>query len=448
MKRTSQAKAQPGIYKIARAASLIGLFVLLLTSLFFPVLAAGAALAITGTMGGVGKEGSGPDEHRVPSVTEMITLLDSSRYPFTTLMDRLRSGPRPKQVKHLWPEVSPFPRTTQVNGATTAGTAGNSKDIVVDDVSFMALDDIMIAPDNATNPDVMILITGIDTSTKTITVYALPVSTGDNPYTMDSFGTVPAFADNEALYWVDNVKSEEDDASTSKTIQPAYKFNYVHTNDLVIRWSDHKARSQNYGPQDRARYRRDQYREFRRSREYRFLFSPAPAKFVKGGKDTWVMGGVKYYLTRTSTLVAPGGVPSESGIVDFAYEAFDDNGSEMKLLMGGTQFMKAVDKSASSDLFTRRSERVAGLVIETLICRKGRLATIYNPSFDEQGYSANAMVLDLNYLEKLDYQPMERRVANLKESGNMTDAEQEQLIEKTTLCVKGGGTFHRWCSLG
>src|SRR5690606_26978255 len=129
-----------------------------------------------------------------------------------------RRGMKPKQVIHQWGEVSTYPRTIVISGQTTAGSANTAKQVTVDSTQLIKANDILIAPDNATDATLQFLVKSIDSST-TLTVLALPKdTTGSTPFSGANYGTVPVFADNEELYWVGVAKSQGDDASAARSI--------------------------------------------------------------------------------------------------------------------------------------------------------------------------------------------------------------------------------------
>jgi hypothetical protein len=408
---------------------------------------AGSSLAAAGTVVGPAQQSDDPDDHRTPSVTDMITRLDASSFPFTTLMDRLPRVAPAKQVIHKWGEVSSYPREDAINGAVTAGSANSSKTVTVDNGSQWREGDVFMAPDNSTSPGAMFFVSEV--AGNDLTVWQLPSSTDATPWSGDNFDATPAFDDNEAIYWVSNVKSENDTASDARQMEPAYKFNFVQTVDALIEWSDHKLRSENYGEQDQARHRKESLREFRRSLEFGFIFNGPPSVTTDpvSGDPQWSMGGLRHYINTSISL--PRTSATEKDLVSFIYESFvGDNGSPRKLLMGGSDFLEAIDKvAANADaLSTSRQESIAGVELQGLDSRVGMLDTVYHPGFDEQGRTDEATVVDLNHIVKRDYQPMERRVADLKRSGDLRDAESEYYITKCTIEVRNSEA-HRWCTL-
>jgi hypothetical protein len=358
---------------------------------------------------------------------------------------RAPKASKPKDIIHQWGEISRYDRSDTVNGATSAGSAGDAVTVTVDNGGMWRADDTFISLTNATDTGAANIywiesITGNDLS-----VRVLPVSTKTNPYAGDSFGTVPAFADAETLYWIGNAKEQAFTMSGSRILQPAYQFNFVQTFDQVIKWADHKNYQENFTQDDVRRYRRDNLFEFRKNLEYSALFNRAPAKVADptSSELRHTMGGAWHYASSTTvTLQNTGGVPSEAQGVDFIYAVFDDNnGSATKTLFGGKTLMKAIDKINTSDLQTKRSEKVAGVRVLVMEGRIGRLVTAYTPGFDETGRSAAGLVVDMPHVSWREFAPMERRVLDLKGQG--TDADGEYWTVKACLEMRNAETHKR-----
>ena len=218
---------------------------------------------------------------------------------------------------------------------------------------------------------------------------------------------------------------------------PAAKFNYVQTFDLTIEAADHLLRSENFGPQDWARMRRDNLREFKRNIGNQALFNEAPAVVADNAdsKIIWKMGGLNHFANSVLSLSSSA---TYANIVDFLYSASSaNNGSRRRTLFGGSDLMEVIDKvNTGSALNVVRGEKVIGIEITSLIGRKLRLDTIYEPAFDDQGRSAEGVIVDMDSVEWNDFAPLERRVQDFKNSAAGTDAEGEYYTQKSTLTAR------------
>lgn len=355
---------------------------------------------ITGTMGGSGLETSlnNVSSYRIPGVADLLERVDLSRLSFTQLMEAIGTGERPKQVKYVWHEASRFPRNYTVNGATTAGSADGAKTITLDSTSGLKKYDILACPENATDTSTLVFINSVD-STTDITVYDIAASTfSTDEYAATAFGTVPAFADNENLYWYGNAKHDGHVYSDSKHINPAAKFNYVQTFDAKVDLSFHKDASANYGPDEFDRYVEDQFFEMMKSREYSFLFNEHAGNFddPSTGRINWISKGMFGYAGETITLTTSGGVPSQANVIDFVWSMFDDNnGGDTRVLLAGKDFAKAVDKANTGIAEARRTETIAGMRVGVLEGSNGnRILVRHHPGFEEVGKADKGIAFD------------------------------------------------------
>lgn len=443
--------------RIHRIVSLCGFvlsLILIGVSMVFPELGllgpAGVMLAApTGTLYTQGLvPNAGDSVHRVPSVADALTMVEPSSYPFTTFTFRARRGKKPKQVVHQWGKISSLPRTDTINGTTTAGSANATKDITVDNGSYWRPNDLFVSWDNGTNPDNVYFIESI--AGNVLTIRVMPTgSTAAGAYTAQNTGTVPIFTDEDVITWIGNAKVEFDVKSQSRIIQPAYEFNYVQTLDHVIDWSDHKEQSENFGPDDVRRYRTDGLKEFRKSMEYNAIFNASPPSVTTDGTNLrHIAAGLRYYVTDSVALGSA--TPSQAQAVDLIYALFaDNNGSRSKILMGGRDLMKAIDKANLSDLFTRREENKAGVQVNQIVGRMGQIGTVYHPGFDEVGLPDEGVCVDFNFIECNFFKNMEQRMIDLRNSGTAQDGYSELWTAKLTHTIRYGGTggVHKWVTI-
>lgn len=406
----------------------------------------GLLLAQTGTVVGDVRESDTTDDHRVPSVTDALTLIEPSRFPFTTFLQRLGRADDMGQVVHKWGEYSRLPRSDTENGG---GTTNGTNTITVSNVSYWRVNDLWIAPGNTAEPDNVYLVTARDTGANTVTLQKLPTTaqTSGSAYSAQSFGTMPALDSGVTLYWLSNALTEADDASASRGMQPAYEHNFAQTFDARVDISDHKMRSENYGEEDWQRMRRDNLFEMRKGMEYAFLLStliPTVTTDPNNSELRWTMGSMRHYIDDTISFTSA--TPTEADIVDLVYACFDDNnGSQQKVLFGGKTLTKRVDKvnADTNTLNVTRQERFAGVQVTRLVGRIGTLNVVYHPGLDEIGSPEDGIVADMNFVMRRDYQALERRPIEHKGQGR--DKEGEYWITKRTLEVRNGDA-HKYIS--
>lgn len=390
-----------------------------------------------GTLFGAMTQAQAPSDQVVPSVLETLARVEPSSFSVTQFLDGLPSV-NVTNVYPYWFEIGRYPRYVQINGATTAGTANTAKTITIDDIGAVKVGDILVSFANATNTTLQYIVVTKNSATS-IDLQALPQdTTGTAPLTAVNFGTVPAFADNEVLYWIGNSKSEADSVSDAITMYPAKRWNYVQTVEQNLETSDHAMRQANYGPQNWQRTLGEGAYEFRKSREANFVFSTEPAVFQKSNNrgNTALyhkMGGCYGFIDGSLTLSSSAGISDINGLI---YDAFANNsGSRTRLLIGGSTLMQTIDDSGVSQIDLNQEETVRGVTVLNLRGRTGTLGAVYHPLFDEFGIADEGLILDPTMMYRLVYQEVERRNRNLKESSDGIDAEGEYLIVKESLAL-------------
>lgn len=425
------------------------------------VLALGPGIApIGGVKSGLDRVSDQNTDLLVPSISEALHLYEPQLFPVTQMIDELGIKDTPKNAHvHQWVERSRLPRFVQLNGAATAGAAGAAKTITVDSSNAVVPSHLLMAHGNASTSaqGQIFLVTG-QTAT-TLTLVALTPDTSnsrDAALTPNTFGTVPAFADGEYLFWVGSAKSEADAASKAIRIKSELQTNYIQTMDAVAKISDHAMRTMTFGNIDGWD---DQQRalawEFRKTREAAYIFQTdkTVSEVVNLNGETekvHTMTGLYGFVDNEITLSRSG---NEASLVSLVYDAHEsDDGSPNKVLIGGEEFMEVADTiiAASNNLQTDRSETVAGVKLDMVRGKKGSIGLVYHPLFNEYGKSDEGLILDMEHLGKATLQPTQIREGQDKTSGKMVDQERKQLICKETLIVSkatGPRAVHKRISL-
>lgn len=450
-------------HRVCRAVLAFGglLAMLTLAILSAPVagaVALGAAIAPVGTTN-TGYTGLDTQKGRhVPQVLDAIDQYRPELYPVTTIIDRLGFTKDLDSVQVRWLEEGPLPRYVVANGGESAGSAGAAVVVDVDSRNAIKPGDTLWSPENATDATLNYKVTAVTGTT--VTLVALPKVTGvaaDTYQTAVAFGTVPAIADNEVLYWISNAKSEGDAASQPAGLEPAYVSNFVQTFDMTKGITDHAMRTLLYGTRSAwSEQLKKLVAEFRKNRENAFVFNGM--KSVTSGTNlngetaqTHTMTGLRGFLSQSISIPANATI---ADLVDFGYSAHDafEGMGRRKILFAGTDVLKRLDKAAAgSTLHTMQSETVFGVEMHTIKTRKGRIDTVYHPLFDEQGLRDEGMLVDLRYLGRGVLQAPEARDIEQKRAGAGVDREFRQMISKETLIARlatGTGAVHRRVVLG
>lgn len=446
---------QQALYKanIVAGVLLAAVFAVFLTPLAFA--SAGAALAAPLPAVGTAVTGTSviadAAARQIPSVSEVVDEYDQAVYPIQSLIERYgglnvdEAIRNPKGVLFEYLERSPYQRWAQVNGASTAGSAGAAKTVTVDAGHIFVPGFVVKDFGNATDPSLDYLVRSVTATS--ITIVALPkstLSTREAYITPDDYGTVPAFADNAYLQWVGVLKSEKDAASQAIRQEPTSIRQLIQTMDQVASLSDHAMRIGVYGDgalEDETVSRN--VGEFKRTREFAYLLQEAPSKtedtnFDGSDEKYWKMRGVRGFVNQTITLPDS---PTLSDIIAFNFLAHRGlEPPKTKILVAGSGLMERIDTvTAASDIVrTVQGEGTLGLAVRRIEGTPGNLDLWHQKMLDEVGLEDEGFVLDLDFMGRSVMQEVEERGGGMeqKNSGSMVDKVTWQLISKEALVMR------------
>lgn len=115
----------------------------------------------------------------------------------------------------------------------------------------------------------------------------------------------------------------------------------------------------------------------------------------------------------------------ETKMVDVCALAFTGNsGSKRKILMAGTEFLNALSKMKTVRLLSNTETKVKwGIEFKEIVTNYGTLYVVHNEIFDQCGHSADALIIDPDYLTKYVHIPFRAESLDLRRSGvRNTDA--------------------------
>lgn len=387
--------------------------------------AEGLTLAATGTVIQNLGETTTPDTHKVRDVSDALSVLEPSRFPFDTMLRRLKGRRQPaRAIKVEWAQVDRLPRTDAIGAAAVEGVPGEAATWTVSAAGNWRTDDIIALPKNLTAP--LLIVESVNLAAGQISVRAL---------TETGFGTVPAVALNDPLARIGNSKTENFAPSLSRIIEPAYAYNMVHTYDAVVEVSDHRQHTANYTNRDDwDRARVDNLYDLRKSFEFNNFFGKISVSTDPvSGEKRWTQNGVLAYIPTTINWTI--GSLTESNLIDINAQIFTgNNGAFTRMLFADSVLAGDLDKVMLAKMQHSPTRTVAGVEFSELRTRFGRLLVTYHPGFDDLGYAAFGVVLDMNNITKRELAAMEKRILKYKTMG-VRDSDAEQYTEKSTIEV-------------
>lgn len=454
---------------VATISSIFGLAAIAVGSVAMPMvygaLAVGPGVAALGAVGtGTMDVTDNNTQLLVPSISQALHTYEPNLFPILQFVNELGYNIPREEIKnayyHQIIERSRLPRFVQVNGAVSAGSAGQPVTITVD-AKLAVVPGAVLMPlqtANATTARTAFIVTAVPSATQ-ITIKALPpknTDLRDDALTADTFGTVPALPDDTYMFWVGNAKSEEDAASLAIKMQAITKTNFFQTFDQVASISNHQIHTMTYGNVGSwGQAEKDLAFEFKKSQEAAIIFNAlksATADVNRNGetKQFLTMSGLFAQITSGVTLSRSG---NEASLTSFLYDTHEsDDGGRNKMLVGGSGVTEVIDTivASSPGLRFERGDRVAGVTVDRIEGRKGDVGVVYHPMFDEYGYADRALVLDFDNIAQAEGVPSEIREGHDKTTGNMVDRERKQLYgSKTIFAIKAQGarSVHKAVSL-
>jgi hypothetical protein len=415
--------------RTARTAlsALLTAFVALALAMVGDAYGAVAFTAATGTVVSDISETSTPDTHKVRDVSDTLSVLESNRFPFDTMLRRMPNRRRPAHnVKVEFPKTDrTAPRQDTVAASSNGHAGGASVTLSVNNAAMWRGNDVVGVANDLTKPNMVV--TSTDVGAGTITVQAVSTT---------GYGTVPDFVLGDAITRITTSKTERDTPSASRAIMPAYDHNFIHTYDAVVSVSDHRMRTKNYTTTDDwTRARQDNLYDLRKSIEYNNIIGTLSETTGANGHPRWTQNGILRYITQEINYTI--GSLSWANLIDINAEVFTGNkGAFTRMLFADSVLSADLDKSFLANERHTPSLKIAGVEFTELRTRHGRLMLAYHPGLDEMGFRSFGFVVDMNEVYKCELQAMERRELMSKRVAGGEDAESEQWIEKSTLEVR------------
>lgn len=164
--------------------------------------------------------------------------------------------------------------------------------------------------------------------------------------------------------------------------------------------------------------------DMRMGMEKNFLFGRC-GKVYDGRKDeqVYLTGGIWHQTDNVMELDVEH--MTHDDLIDICTRAFaHKNGSQAKMLVGGTDFIAAVSKVPASRVIDVRDSRAKwGIQVREIVSNFGMLYLVHSDMFDQCGHSHDGFVIDPVYITKYTHIPFHAEKLNLRSSGTRnTDA--------------------------
>lgn len=284
-----------------------------------------------------------------------------------------------------------------------AGYADSATDMVVDNISYFAVGDIVKVPRTGE----CLRVTVVTTGTSTITVTRAYGET-----------SAAALVDNDVLVIIGNANAEGATSPTLKSIKESALYNYTQIFRTTLGATETEKASEYYGGNDLSYTRAKKGKEHRIDIERAMLFGELKEDTTGTQPVRTTRGLLKFITTNVTSDV---GTLTKKAFDEFCATAFQ-YGSDEKICFASGILLSAISTIAGQVLQTRIGEETFGLSIKEYISPFGKLNLVYHKGL-ESLYNGMGIVVDL---PNIMYRPLKGRDTKLKTNIQANDADEQK----------------------
>lgn len=343
------------------------------------------------------------------TISKKITEMKPSRNPLDTILRNVNLTSKVQSWKTEWysSDVRGISTTVSVSFDTSAsGTVDSTGDIntiTVTDIHIFAVDDnVLVQGINGGDAKELVLhIVAKNTAAKTISVIAV------NGIGVDE-DLVPDIPSTTTIIRIGNSKNENDAQTTPYTTFPQKTYNYCQIHMAQIEEGAYLALHAKEVNWDVTDYRMQALYDMRRSFELTSLFGARGYKYDPEGEDWKYFSGGIYRYADGALEYAPGAM-TERKFNDWARDIFTGNaGSDTRVLFAGKDLMSDMMSVSSvvKQIEAKGTEVKFGVKFNMIETSFGTLAVKHHDLFNDVGWAAKGMVLDVNNIERHVFKPM------------------------------------------
>jgi len=393
---------------------------------------AGVTMALTGAVvtGDVGsgsvtttKVMAGSPELDMDYVSKKITEMRPAATPLDTIMRQINNKTGMKSfVSEYYAVENRALYDTVKTEYTKSGDGHASYDLIVNNVAMWSADDTLMV--NGINGSDSLPLVCFVVSKATTTIKIQPLNgiagSGSTAGLIIIPATIPV---STRLVRLGSAKNELDAQHSPYAIIPVKASNYLQIFMAQVEESRIQSEYQKEVEWNFNDYEAQNIYDMRAVMELSYLFG-YKMKFydVTLSKERYTTGGITRYVTKALEY-GTGGTDrtiDNSTFVDWTKSIFTGNsGSDTRLLFGGDGLsanMLKVD-TVLKQLEAKSTEVKWGLTFNKIETNFGTLLYKHHPLFDYAGWGDKGLVLDMNYIEKHVFQPMQLTKLDLITSG-------------------------------
>lgn len=378
---------------------------------------------------------AGSSELLLSTISKKITEMKPARTPLDTILRNIGLTETVKSWKSEWysSDVRGISTTVSVSFDTSAsGTVDSTGDIntiTVTDIHIFAVDDNVLVKDinGGDGKELVLHIVAKNTAAKTISVIAVNGIGADEDL-------VPDIPSTTTIIRIGNAKNENDAQTTPYTTFPQKTYNFCQIHMAQIEEGAYLALHAKEVNWDVTDYRMQALYDLRRSFELTSLFGARGYKYDPEGEDwKYFSGGIYRYAAGALEYTAAG--MTERKFNDWARDIFTGNaGSDTRVLFAGKDLMTDMMSVSSvvKQIEAKGTEIKFGVKFNMIETSFGTLAVKHHDLFNDVGWAAKGMVLDVNNIERHVFKPMNSTKIDLKGSGQK-NADAYKIDE--TFCI-------------
>ena len=370
------------------------------------------------------------DVFSVRSVNPQIFLLQKNIAPIYTVLKNMPKGPKPRQVKHEWPEREMLPHSTLINNG--AGYNNSAETFVVDDEQYAHVGGfVMFQTETA----------------QEIAGPIISVSSGGSSFTIASggrgqFGTAAmALADDGVVIFLRGNIGEGGDAANPIITLPTMKFNYVEGVSTTYGVTDIFEETDTYANANKLQDQRPlKMKDHMEEWEKRIHYG------IRGVQDTGArpyrsMGGLynQYIATTIETVTAAPETFTQAEWEIFIGRLFNYNqSSDEKTVFGSAEILRVIDSFKYEKLRLDPEDLMFRVDATSYRSSFGTVHLIHDRFLNSNyGTAWTALALDMQNISLLPFIPLQVRTGK---PTNFSHEMMEEIWEANTLEVRNEET--------
>ena len=373
---------------------------------------------------------SGSSELLQNTISKRITELKPSANPLDTIMRELGGAEQVKSWEYEWYYIDQ--KGTQDTIKTAFSASGGSSavntvyDLYVNNIHIWNVDDVAMFVDIVGASSKPLIVHVVDKVPSAFKLVVLPLNgTGTNGYDM------PLIAQSKKLVRIGNAKSEKDAQTTPYAAYPQKDSNYCQIHMAQVEESIYAALHDKEVQWNINDHKMQALYDLRRSMESTSLWGTKKFQFDPIGQDN------KYFSAGITQYISKGLEYASTGITNAVFAGWGkdiftgNSGSEKRILFTGGNLMKTLLSTPTivKQIEAKSTEVIWGITFKKIDTGFGELLVKYHPLFDYSGWEDKGLVLDVNYIDKVVFNPMKSTDLELIKTGQKNA--KAQVIQET-----------------